>query len=640
MSGIVGMLNLDGAPVERDLLDRMTNSLAFRGPDALKVWRDERAGFGHALLKTTDEAERERQPFTLDGVTWIVADARIDARRGLVSELLAHGRPVSCDLPDVELLWHSYQIWQERCVDHVLGDFAFAVWDIVRRRLFCARDHLGVKPFYYAQLGQAVVFSNTLDCVRQHPAVSDRLNDRAVGDFLLFGLNLDTDTTIFADIQQIPPGHTVIWSEGTVERRRYWSLPIDEPIFYRRADDYVAHFRELLYEAVSDRLRIDRVGVFMSGGIDSPSLAATARDQLRRRTGDGGVYAFTKAYDGYDEERHYAGLVASHLGLGIDVRDGIRDLIDADWMRTSVRTPQPVPYPTNLSSDLVYHNRVASYSRVVLYGEGPDNALKYEWRPYVSYLLRSRRFARLASDLCSHCFRHRRIPLLSSIPRIVRERLRSAPGASLPDWFNYDVEDRVRLGEHLGGQHVERKSAHAIRPSAYHSLVHPRWQDFFRSCDGAYTTGSLEVRHPYMDVRLLRFLLAVPPVPWCRRKYLMRRAMRGMLPEAVLARPKSPLVRDPWDLRVRESGLPPLQPVPALTTYVDAARASTTPATDPSFWIAFRVCSLNYWLQNQGRQQETMSEDAPHGTIRERGEGPVRQSQAPGVQQASAAGIR
>jgi asparagine synthase (glutamine-hydrolysing) len=603
MSGIVGIVNLDRAPVERALLDRMTNSLAYRGPDALKVWRNGSAGFGHTLLRTTDEAQREQQPFTLDGLTWIVADARIDARRRLVSELLAQGRPVSCELADVELLWHAYQIWQERCTDHLLGDFAFAVWDIDRRRLFCARDHLGVKPLYYAHRAGAIVFSNTLDCIRLHPAVSDRLNDRAVGDFLLFGLNLDADSTIFADIQQVPPGHTVTWSDGNVTRRRYWSLPIDEPIFYRRADDYVAQFRELLKEAVGDRLRIGRVGVFMSGGIDSPALAATARALLRKRTGDGDVHAFTHVYDGYDHERYYAGLVASHLGIGIDVRDGMHDLIDADWPRTRFRTPQPVPYPTNLSSDLAHHNRVASYSRVALYGEGPDNALKFEWRPYVSYLLRTRRFARLAHDACSHCVRHRRIPLLSSIPRIVRQRLRTAPGASLPDWFNCDLGDRVRLGEHLGGEHVEEKSAHAIRPSAYHSLVHPRWQDFFRSCDAAYTTGWLEVRHPYMDVRLLRFLLAVPSVPWCRRKYLVRRAMRGRLPEPVLARPKSPLVRDPWGLRVRESGLPPVQPVPALMNYVDVGRALATPAADPSFWIAFRVCSLNYWLQNQGRHQ-------------------------------------
>ena len=166
MSGIVGIVHLDGAPVDRSLLRRMTDFMTFRGPDAQETWIDGNVGFGHTLLKTTFEAEHEHQPFTLDGQTLIVADARVDAQRDLISKLESRGHHVESGTTDVELILRAYQAWGEYCVEHLLGDFAFAIWDGLRQRLFCARDHMGVKPFFYAHLGQTVIFSNTLDCIR------------------------------------------------------------------------------------------------------------------------------------------------------------------------------------------------------------------------------------------------------------------------------------------------------------------------------------------------------------------------------------------------------------------------------------------------------------------------------------------
>jgi asparagine synthase (glutamine-hydrolysing) len=187
MSGIVGLLNLDGAPVDRDLLRGMTEFMAFRGPDAQESWVDGAVGFGHAMLRTTFEQEREQQPCSLDGEVWITADARIDGRSELKQKLAARGRADLKAATDVELILHAYHAWGRDCVAHLLGDFAFAIWDGRERALFCARDHFGVKPFYYAHIGDEVVFSNTLNAVRLHPAVPAELNELAIADFLLFG---------------------------------------------------------------------------------------------------------------------------------------------------------------------------------------------------------------------------------------------------------------------------------------------------------------------------------------------------------------------------------------------------------------------------------------------------------------------
>ena len=595
MSGIAGMVNLDGAPADRSILVRLMESLTFRGPDGQGIWIEGVAGLGHTLLKTTDESDGEHQPLTVDGQVWIVADARIDARRDLIAELRARGHELAADVPDVELILRAYCVWQEECVEHLLGDFAFGIWDAPRRRLFCARDHMGVKPFFYAHLGRCVVFSNTLECVRRHPAVSDRLNDLAVADFLLFDLNQDKATTTFADIQRVPPAHSATWSENGLRLRPYWTLPIDEPIFYRRHGDYVAHFHELLRAAVGDRLRTNRVGIFMSGGLDSTTLAATAHDLLRDRSGNSGVRAFTIAGSD-DEERHYAGLVAESLGISIEFEDNTVG-IDPEWFQTSFHTPEPVPWPTNLAAEWAYYQRMASYGRVVFYGEGVDNALGYEWRPYFAYLVRRRRYGRLIYDLLSHTVLHRRIPLPALLRMVMRHQPKEPPGRLFPDWFNPDFEGRLQLRARWEQRLVEPQSPHPIRPIAYRSFDITAWQELSGGFDAERTRSLQEVRHPFLDLRLLRYLLAVPAVPWCRSKYLLRRAMRERLPKSVLRRPKTPLFHDPWTKRILECGMPPLVPDPALEPYVDSSRVPRVPVV-PSFWTDFRTRSLNYWLRN------------------------------------------
>jgi len=169
-------------------------------------------GFGHTLLSTTDDAALDRQPYSLDDSLWITADARIDGRQDLVAALRDAGEVVAGEATDAELVLHAYRAWGERCVDRLLGDFAFGIWDQRQRRLFCARDHFGVKPFFYAEPRGAFIFSNTLECVRRHPGVTSALDDLSIADFLLFEYNQRLDATAFAEIRRLPPGHALTWT--------------------------------------------------------------------------------------------------------------------------------------------------------------------------------------------------------------------------------------------------------------------------------------------------------------------------------------------------------------------------------------------------------------------------------------------
>ncbi len=600
MSGIAGLVNLDGAPVDRCLLERITASLAFRGPGTRCAQPAPSVGLGHALLALTDGSGHDEQPLTLDGREWIVADARIDARPDLEAALGRRTGPAPATW-DAELILHAYRAWGEDCVTRLLGDFTFAIWDAPRRRLFCARDHLGVKPFYYAVVGRTVVFSNTLDCVRLHPAVSRELHDPAVADFLLFGVNQDSDTTAFRDIRRLPPAHSIAWSRVGARHRRYWTVPVDEPLDLRRADDYTGRFMELLRPAVADRLRNRRVAVLMSGGLDSTTLAAVARDVLAAQREPFVLRAVTSVYDRLipDTERRYAGLAASHLDIPIrfDVRDDETSI--ADWESVTVHTPEPVDDPPGFAAGVEFLKGVSDDARVILYGEGPDDALRYEWRPYLRYLLFRRQTGALFRAIWSDLLMHPRVPLWSSLRQLAGAGRAEARWRQVfPDWLDADFAARCGCRQRWDAHQHPAPSSHPIRPSGYRGFGVAHWQQLFEACDIQGAMARVEFRHPFLDVRLLQYMLALPAMPWCRRKLVLRRAMRGVLPRAVLRRKKASLRESPDLVRVAVSGFPRLVPAPGLSQYVDIHRIPTAPRTVVELRAALRPLGLNYWLQD------------------------------------------
>src|SRR5476649_2651280 len=148
MSGIAGIYNLDGQPVDRARMQRMTDMMAYRGPDGMGCWIDGPVGLGHAMLHTTPESLREIQPLSDErSALCVTLDGRVDNRSELHAALQSKGQPLRTDT-DAELVLQAYACWGEDCPQHILGDFAFAIWDGRNRKLFCARDALGIKPFY------------------------------------------------------------------------------------------------------------------------------------------------------------------------------------------------------------------------------------------------------------------------------------------------------------------------------------------------------------------------------------------------------------------------------------------------------------------------------------------------------------
>jgi asparagine synthase (glutamine-hydrolysing) len=595
MSGIVGIVQFDGSVIDRRLLRHLTDALTFRGRDAQAVWVKGNVGFGHTLFKTTEESEHDCQPLSLDGNMWVVADARIDARDDLFPALKAAGEDDfdESHWTDAELILRAYRCWGADCVNRLLGDFAFGIWDDERQTLFCARDHMGVKPFYYARLGSLLIFSNTLDCIRRHPAVSAELNDLAVADFLLFGCNQDPTTTSFAGIQRLAPAHHAMWSADDFRLRRYWSMPIDEPVFYKRAVDYTDRFHEILGKSISDRLRTRHLCVFMSGGLDSPTLAATARDVMGKQYASYDLRALTVIDRFASDESRYARMAATYLQIPAEYRE-LDDAASANWEEVSFTTPEPHPAAWTLASEHCFWRELESYSRVFFFGEGPDNALHFDWRPCLSYLIRHRLYGRLLTSLTTTVLSQKYPPFGL---RLFNRFGRSCVEAAYPPWLAVRFEARLNLRERWSTFNCAPVSTHPFRQVAYASLQSPLWQLLFDAFDPAVTRASFEVRHPFLDLRMLRFMLAVPALPWCRSKYLIRRAMSGKLPREVLRRRKSGVPTTPFRKNIADLCTLPFMAAQAIREYVDPERIPGAIAKS-LIESNLRVRILNHWLQN------------------------------------------
>lgn len=607
MSGIVGIFRRNGAPVERPLLQSLTHSLAYRGPDGREVWADGPIGLGHAMLRTTAESLGERQPASLDRRFWITSDARIDCRRELESKLASAGRKCRRGAPDSELILHAYAAWGEGCVEQLRGDFAFAIWDARERTLFCARDHFGVKPFYYAEIGDLFLFSNTLDCVLVHPEVSSELNESAIADFLMFGLNCDVATTTFRDIRRLPPAHFLSVSAARLRTERYWSPPTDGRIRYHRPDDYVEHFQTLMQSAVADRLRINRAGIWLSGGMDSSSIAATAQELSVRSGGTADLRAYTVVYESLirDCEGGHARKVAEFLRIPIRclAMDDVQ-LFDR-WDNPAFVLPEPTEDPF-AAALFDHYGSVAADCRVVLSGHGGDELMYFQMWPHTRDLFRSRHWRRLFTEV-SYFLRVRPFP-----SRGIRRRIQKLLGwdsstAEFPSWLAPELTQRLGLEERWRGRtSSSRVSEHPILPKAHASLSLPQWCRLFEVADPGTTHCAVEERYPFLDLRVVNFVLALPPFPWLFQKRLVREAMAGHLPESIRRRPKTPLDGDPlvamlrrpeaswinqthWSEEVERYVVPSALPV--LSEERHSERAG----------MAIRPHCLNFWLQSAQR---------------------------------------
>jgi asparagine synthase (glutamine-hydrolysing) len=598
LSGICGIVRLD-APADAGMLERMTSWLTHRGPDGHSTWLAGEAGLGHTLLDTSDGRSPDRQPCTLDGRCWIVADARIDARAELVASLEAAGERVGDSASDAQLVLHAWRAWGEACPERLLGDFAFAIWDAARRTLFCARDHLGVKPFFHAQAAGTFLFASSLACLRRESSVADAVDETAIADFLLFESAQDPGATVFTSIRRLAPAHCLALSPSGLRIRRYWQLPRAELAAQRSDGEWLEQFDEVLGRAVADRVRSSRVAVLMSGGLDSPALASVA---LARGAH---VKAFSSVYDHIipDDERRYSSLAARFIGIPIQYRASDDYGLFERYRGIAFHFPEPVNAPF-AAADIDLAADAAEHSRVALTGWDGDALLSESPRPYFGLLAARRQWLALASALGRFA-----IDNPASAARSVWLRVRGRARVEVdhptfPVWLNESFVTRMRLRERWADAMRAPPPFDPLRPYARLTFDRlARISTFFEAVDASRTGVPLEMRHPFFDLRVVGFCLSLPTVPWCIRKEILRRWLRGRVPEAVRRRPKTPLGGFPHLTAPRRAGAfepAVFAPCAEAAAYLDRGKmASMAAESNPAIaWANLRAPALDLWLRH------------------------------------------
>ncbi len=544
MCGIAGWISR--RPISASVLARMGEMLARRGPDGSGVWisEDRCVGLVHRRLAILDLTESGAQPMRRPGVTGVIAhNGEIYNHRELRSGALERGTRFEGD-SDTETLLHLLAAKGEGSVSSWEGMFATAFWDESRRRLILARDRFGMKPLYYFERGGEFLFASQPGALLASSVVSAVLDREAAADFLSYGY-VPHDRSIFEGIRKLPPARWLVREGERTRIERYWTLSRRAP---ERPDP--EHLRELLESSVAAHTLSDvPVGAFLSGGLDSGSVTG-----LLASTASAPVETFTIAYpEGGREDLRYAAQCAEYFGTRHHEFQATMPDPVAALEELTEAFDEPIADSTALA---VYAmaRETARFVKVVLSGDGGDEVFGgYGWH---QSSLRYDRWRRRARPL---------LPLLAMLHRAVALPLARIPSAArLRDGGKVLAGDPVERYFRLRG-FMDREERNALfrRPvsddpawlfrqawdptlAPVHRLLAVDLETYLPDnnlalVDRAAMAHGLEVRIPLLDRPLVEFAFGLPPsllVDEDRTKILFRRAIGGIVPSEVLARPK------------------------------------------------------------------------------------------------------
>ncbi len=541
MSGICGILSFDGgdpdvAPILA-LLER-------RGPDGTHCWADGPVALGHTLLATTPEALVEVLPLTEpDSGCTITADARIDNRDELIAALDLGGE--TRVIGDGELILRAYLKWGEECPTHLLGDFAFAIWDPREDRLFCARDHMGMRQFNYCHVpGQVFAFATIDTALLALDSVPRAINEPRIADFITDCEGYDHTSTFFEKIHRLAPAHSLTVANGQSGTRRYWTLKPGPPLDLSNDTAYAAAFLDVFTEAVRCRLRsVGGVGAMVSGGLDSSSVVAVAAAILSQ-TGKPALKTLS-AVD--PQAANCPETVSIETMLALEGLDPIRinksdfgrkrDILIAEM--DDVRNPFEV-HMTMLRS--IYLCAQDQGLNVVLDGGAGDVILTSN-NMVAAHIAKGRFRKAWQEAWAARAFWKIQQPsrylveqLLSGawvafVPVAIRSRWRSyrmtKPLPAISPQFAQRVDFNAR--QRVADEHVSM----AVRGEAdkrAQSIVHPNLASGRERYDQVAGSFGVESRDPFMDLRVIQFCLSLPTKQLQDRgwpKIILRRAIES-----------------------------------------------------------------------------------------------------------------
>ncbi len=554
MCAICGILNFNRAEaVDPALIGTMTESLFHRGPDDCGLFADGHAGLGFRRLSIIDRSGGHQPIFNEDRSAAIVFNGEIYNYKDLAAELKSKGHVFSTR-SDTETILHAWEEYGEDCVRHLRGMFAFAIWDRRARKLFIARDRVGIKPLYYYQNDRFLAFASEIKALHQIPGVPAEVDPEALDQYLSLRY-VPAPRTMFRNIFCLMPGHTMVADQSGIRVRQYWDLSFPAPDI--SPADALDQFEQLLDECVDMHLVSEvPLGVALSGGLDSSAILAVMNRLRRAKGGEARIKTFSVGYDSSDEEKAsselgYASSAADafgaeHYEYRLSAKEFENFIPQLVWsLDQPLADPSCIPlhYVTKLAREHV---------TVILSGEGADEILG-GYNIYDRMLAMERMKRRIPQMTKVVSFAGRFAP-----SEKVRRYARMA-GQSLEDAYRgvcqgFGTESLERL---IGTQrmHAAERSVDELYRGYFRNVTTASslnrmlyvdskvWlpDDLLLKADKITMGNSLELRVPFLDHRMIEFAAALPDemkIGPGGTKALLRRAMRGVLPGAILDRPK------------------------------------------------------------------------------------------------------
>ena len=542
MSGICVAVDFGQDPVERTTIERMIAAANHRGPDGTALWLDRGVGLGHLALHTTPESQAERMPL-VKGDLALVADARLDNRGPLRETLAPTGLISDGESTDADLILAAYRHWGSNSPAHLVGDFAFALWDAANRTVFAARDATGSRPLYLRKQGRRLFISSEIKQILAVWGGPNEVNEHMLGAYLASSGGRP-EWTFYKGIDQLPAAHALQARAGQHEVFRFWDIDPELRIKYEHAEDYVEHFRELFKDVVSSRMRTTKpMGISLSGGIDSGAVASTMGHLLETGKASGEVRAFSYAFDDLtqSDERHISELIVKRYSL-----KSTHVPADDAWPLRDLPEHGPDRDEPLMGAYQVLHDRVYDAAKragigTMFTGARGDNIAGGSIFDYLGQLRtnpfgtwRSLRTHASVTDRTTTSVLVQMIgrPLAAQILPGSLRRLAGRPESTVA-WLRRDFVDRIGLDEIVAWRQPVPRLGSRPRTQRYHAVF-----DVLGSRGGIWNErnharSGLGYIDPWSDRRLAEFAVAAPQHLFNKAgetKVLVRDAMTGMMP--------------------------------------------------------------------------------------------------------------